>query len=280
MYIKGSDDLSFNLLVDLIHEYTGLCYEDGREKIILDKLLPLVASRGLDSFLDYYYYLKYSSEAPSEWRRVETALAVNETYFWREYDQIQAVADFIIPELQKKNPGRPIRIWHAACATGEEAYSMAITLLERPRYEQGNIEIFATDFNSEALSLARAGVYRSRSFRKIPAEILNKYFRPVEEGRYHLDEVVRRQVQFSHLNLMDDVGMAAMREMDIIFCRNVFIYFSQSSIRKTVENFHRSLRDPGYLLIAAVESLLKVTDLFELAEIGRAFVYEKSRDVR
>jgi chemotaxis protein methyltransferase CheR len=275
MNLTGSSNSSLDLLMDLIHHNTGLYYSNGRKDMVVDKLLPLVADRGLSSFLDYYYLLKYSEDAQAEWRRVETALAVNETYFWREYDQIAAAVNTIIPQLQTLYPHRPIRIWHAACATGEEPYTMAIALLEANQYQFGPIEILATDFNSDAIALARAGVFGARSFRKIPSLIEDKYFKPLDKGRKRVIDSVRSKVRFSHLNLLNQKGMDAMRDFDLIFCRNVFIYFSQQYIRQVVKNFHRSLRNQGFVFVAAAESLLRITTDFEFMEIDGAFVYKK-----
>jgi chemotaxis protein methyltransferase CheR len=275
MSLPESKDMSFKLLIDLIHKQTGLDFRNGRQELAVDKLLPLIADRGLNSFLDYYYLLKYGEDAQGEWRRVESALAVNETYFWREYDQIDAAVKLLIPQIMEMHPNRPVRIWHAACATGEEPYTMAISLLENQPLIKGKVEIVATDSNSEAIALARAGAFGERSFRKIPNYILANYFKVQDSARYRISDEVRGMVQFFHLNLMNQAGMEEMKDFDLIFCRNVFIYFSRLAVGQVVQNFYNSLRDPGYLFVAAAESLLRITTSFDLQEVGKAFVYKK-----
>lgn len=268
-------DSTFSLLRDLIHQRTGAFFDDGKRDTLADKLAPLVAERGLQSFMDYYYLLKYDEEAEVEWQRVQNALAVNETYFWREFDQIRAAAQVLVPQMQRERPGQPVRIWHAACSSGEEPYTMVMALMENGCYIHGPIEIIATDFDSEALAHARAAVYRERSFRATPPEIQQRYFSLTLDGHYRLANSVRERVQFAHLNLVDEAAMRRMRNFDIIFCRNVFIYFSDDVTRRVAEYLYEALNTPGYLFVAASESLLRITTLYELVEVGGAFAYKK-----
>jgi chemotaxis protein methyltransferase CheR len=272
---KPFSDKSLRLLLDLIHERTGLHYENGRVDLVVDKLYPLLLERGMESYLDYYYYLKYEQDVDVEWRRLETALAVNESYFWREYDQFEIVVNRVVPHLQQTQPDRKIRIWHAGCATGEEPYTMVISLYEAGRFFYSPIEVIATDMNIDAIAVARAGIYRKRSFRSIPDRIKQKYFREVETDRYQLSNSIRGLVQFYHLNLMDAEGMSSMNDVDIIFCRNVFIYFSKDSLAKVASYFNKSLRSPGYLFTGSAESLLKITTSFEFTDLDGIPVYKK-----
>jgi chemotaxis protein methyltransferase CheR len=266
------------LLLDLIHARMGLYFENGRRDLAMDKLYPLMADHGTSSVLDYYYLLKYSQEAESEWRRVETALAVNETYFWREFSQIGAVVKHVIPELAQENPGKTIRIWHAACATGEEPYTMVMALLEANLIDKVPVEILASDINNEALAQARAAIYSRRSFRVMDPKIKEKYFIEQPKDRYRLIDTVRERVQFFHLNLMELARIERIGNIDIIFCRNAFIYFSPESIKKVVNSFYKILNRPGYLFVAAAESLLKYGANLELVEIDKAFSYRKNKD--
>ena len=271
------------MLAGLIHDQTGLMFEPARYDFLLDKVSPLAAERSCPTLLDYYYILKYDEKAEEEWLRLQTALAVNETYFWREFDQIRSVVDVIVPKLQKERPELPVRIWHAACATGEEPYTMAIALQEAGRYLYGKIQIYATDFNQTALAQAREGVYRQRSFRSIPADVKERYFIPLRgqhsgehaADRFRLIDSIRERVDFAYLNLLDENSMAGVGGYDIIMCRNAFIYFSDSAVRRVVDHFYQAINDAGYLFVASAESLLRVTNRFALMEIGGAFGYLK-----
>jgi chemotaxis protein methyltransferase CheR len=268
-------DSAFLLLRELIHQHTGNYYENDKDYLLMDKLAPLIAERGFDSALDYYFLLKHNPDMDVEWRKIYSNLAVNESYFWREIDQIQAAAQILVPQLQETSRGKPVRIWHAACASGEEPYTMAIALLEAGRYQYGPIEIIATDYNEEALKQACQGLYRKRSFRSLPPEYLLQYFQHIDKDRYQLVDQVKEKVKFSYLNLMNTDEIEKLGQFDIIFCRNAFIYFSETAIKQVVISFHRSLRELGYLFIASVESLLRITTLFELVEVGDAFAYKK-----
>ena len=127
----GLPDSAFGLLRDLIHERTGLFYDQSKSEVLTDKLSPLVIERGFGSFLDYYYLLKYDPAANQEWKKVIDALSVQETYFWREMDQVRAVADLLVPQHFSTPRAAPLRIWSAACATGEEPLTIAMALQEK-----------------------------------------------------------------------------------------------------------------------------------------------------
>jgi chemotaxis protein methyltransferase CheR len=270
----GLSGSAFTLLRDLIHERTGLFYENGKSDLLIDKLSPLVIERGFSSFLDYYYLLKYDAESDQEWKRVMNALSVQETFFYRESDQTLAVADVLAPQYFSNPKALPLRIWSAACATGEEPLSIAMALNERGWFNNESIEIYATDASPAAIELARRGVYRERSFRSMPQGLREKYFTE-EQGKWRVARDLHARIKWGTANLMNDADVALFARAQIIFCRNVFIYFSDDAIRKTVRRFAESMPEPGYLFIAASESLLRLTTAFQFQEIGGAFVYVK-----
>jgi chemotaxis protein methyltransferase CheR len=270
----GLSASAFTLLRDLIHERTGLFYEDGKNELLTDKLSPLVLERGFGSFLDYYYFLKYDANAAIEWKRVMDALSVQETYFWREMDQVRALVEVIVPQYFSRPQARPLRIWSAACATGEEPLSLAMALNENQWFERAAIEIYASDASPAAIERARRGLYRERSFRSLPDELRDKYFSR-EPGGWQVASTLHRRIKWANVNLMDENSMAIYAAASVIFCRNVFIYFSEKAIRKTVNGFAERMTEPGYLFVAASESLLKLTTRFQFQELGGALVYQK-----
>ncbi len=274
------DPATFRLLQELIHTRYGVYFGEDQRGLLALKLAARLQALGLRSFLDYYYYLKYNAQGESEWSHLAEAITVNETYFWREFDQIAAVAQVLVPQWQAAYPGRTLRIWHAGCASGEEAYTMAIALHEARAFDRGAIEIIGTDINPKSLAQAFKGVYRTRSFRATPPEIQKRYFRPVGSGQWAIREDIRQRVRFFPLNLLDAAQMRRMKPFDVIFCRNVFIYFSSQSVCQVSQWFYESLLDHGYLFLGASESLLKITDRFELVEVGGAFGYRKVREDR
>lgn len=271
----GLSDSAFTLLRDLIHERTGLFYDNGQSDLLTDKLSPLVIERGFNSFLDYYYLLKYDTGAEQEWKRVMDALSVQETFFWREIDQVRALVDVIVPQYVSARRAQPLRIWSAACATGEEPLSIAMALNEAGWFDRAAIEIYASDASRAAIEKARRGVYRERSFRSLPPELRKKYFSEVQGGS-RVAPTLQARIKWATANLIDERAVATFATAPVIFCRNVFIYFSDDMIRKTVRMFAQRMPNPGYLFIAAAESLLRLTTQLQFQEIGGAFVYVKS----
>ncbi|MFZ1506271.1 MAG: CheR family methyltransferase [Anaerolineae bacterium] len=262
----------FILLRDLIHERTGLFFGSDRRDLLADKLSPRVMDCGFESFIDYYYLLKYDTARADEWRRLMDVLAVPETYFWREADHINALVQAIVPAAAQR--GRPLRIWSAACASGEEPLTLALALTEAGWMERLPIEIRASDASEALLDKARAGVFRERSFRALPPALQAKYFEPNGSGWCVAPQILRA-VSWQTANLTVEADVAALATADIIFCRNVFIYFSDAAIARVVNTFYRLMPSPGYLFVGTSESLLRLGTRFELEDIGNTFVYVK-----
>jgi chemotaxis protein methyltransferase CheR len=271
-------DRTLPLLRDLVNAETGMFYDDSRLDFLCDRLSPLAVERGFDSLLDYYYLLRYDESAPSEWVRAIDALSVQETYFWREFDQVQALTSAILPRLMQL--GRdPIRIWSVPCASGEEPLSLAMALNDDGWFERAHIEIHASDASALALRRASAGRYSGRSFRQLPLAQRDKYFDPdpATPGHWVVKPALKARVSsWSRVNVVRPDDAALLARADVIFCRNLFIYFAAQTVRAVVEMFADAMPSPAFLCVGAAESLLRVTSRFELREIGGAYVYEKS----
>lgn len=261
------------ILRDLIHERLGLFYADDQFDQLADRLAPLVVGRGLGSFVDYYYLLKYAAET-DEWLSVMDALAVQETYFWREIDQLRALVDCIVPKLVSALDGKPLRIWSIPCATGEEPLTIAMLLSESGWLNRAPIELVGSDASPRAIARAEQGEYTRRAFRNLPLALREKYFAP-HENSWRVIPALHSRVSYSLVNLMAEEQVVRYASAPVIVCRNVFIYFSDQSIRRVLEVFERSMPSPGYLCVGASESLLRRTKAFELQEIGGAFMYVK-----
>jgi chemotaxis protein methyltransferase CheR len=264
------------LIRDLVHERTGMLYADEKNNLLLEKLSPLVIERGFQSFLDYYYLLKYDSDAEKEWKSVVNAISVQETYFWREMDQVRALVDILIPEWLKSSDKEPLRVWSAACATGEEPLSIAMALNEARWYNRFPIEIDATDVSEGAIAKAKEGLYRERSFRNLPMPLREKYFRKEEHG-WRIDPRIHSRINWHTANLVNRVEIAPYAHRPFIFCRNAFIYFSNEMIRRVVKTFADYANIGAYLFVGVSESLLQTTNDFELIDVGDAFVYKLVR---
>ena len=259
------------MLRDLIHDKTGIFFEDVRLGDLIQKLEPLVQAGGHPSFLDYYYALK--DNRSSEWEQAWESLSVQETYFWREMSQVEALTGIIIPQWFQTH-STPFRIWCAACATGEEPYSIAIALAEAGLTSLP-IEITASDASPLALKKARAAEYRERSFRALPPGLRLKYFKPAGEfSRLYADLLPR--IKFRPANLSESADIAALARVNAIFCRNVFIYFSPHAVRLAVASMAARMPAGGHLFVGATESQLRLTAAFELREVGNAFAYVRT----
>jgi chemotaxis protein methyltransferase CheR len=264
------------ILQELVHERTGLFFDNGRGALFAERMAPLVVERGFRSFLDLYYLLKYDEAGSKQgWRQVLDALSVPETYFWREIDQIKAIVCRVVPELVRRWPRTPLRIWSAPCATGEEPLTIAMALNEAGWFDRAAIEIHAGDGSPAAIARARLGRYRPRSMRVLPEALRDRYFVADGDTFVARAELSRRISSWSVINLMDREEIAPFARSPIVFCRNAFIYFSPRAIRQVVDTLAALMPTPGYLCVGASESLLNVTTAFALQEIDRAFVYAK-----
>lgn len=268
-------DTTFTLLRDLIEERTGLEYPNSRAELLGEKLAERAIDCGFSSFLDYYYLLKYDDKALKEWTYLLDSLSVQETFFWREIDQIKALVDVLVPEYLASKPNQTMRIWSAACATGEEPLTIAMALNEAGWFENASIEIYASDASQSAIDKAINGVYQNRSFRNLPANLKAKYFQKEQDNQWRIIPEIHARINWQIANLMEYSETKKLANASVIFCRNVFIYFSDKAICKTVKEFYNAMESPGYLCVAASESLLKLTNDFELQEIGGAFIYVK-----
>ena len=263
-----------SLIRSLINERIGMFFDNGKSDLLIDKLSPLVIERGFSSYLDYYYLLKYDTSARAEWQNVVNALSVQETYFWREIDQVRALVQTLVPQWHARNSKATLRIWSAACATGEEPLTIAIALNEAGWFDRASIEIVASDASTKAIDRATQGVYRERAFRNLPAPLRARYFEP-DGSCWRVRSDIHSKIKWQVANLMEEDQIAPLAAADFIFCRNVFIYFSENAIGQVVRSFARFLRPPGYLFIGAAESLLRLTTEYNLTEIDDAFVYVK-----
>jgi chemotaxis protein methyltransferase CheR len=269
----GVSRASTRLLRDLIHEKLGLFFDEDRFDQLTDRLAPLVVQRGFASLLDYYYLLKYDPAGDAEWPRLMDALAVNETYFWREIDQVRAIVDIVVPQLAAR--GTPLRIWSIPCATGEEPLTIAMMLDQAGWFSRADIRIVGSDASPAAIEKARGGRYRDRSFRNLPVALRDRYFTRQSDA-WQIDDALHRRVTWSVSNLLDPADVGRWGASDIVFCRNVFIYFSEKSVRRAIDLLARHMPAPAFLCVAASESLLRITTTFELREIGGAFVYVRT----
>ena len=259
------------LLRDLVLERTGIHIDENTSDLFIEKLSGLIADRGFTSLLDYYYLLKYDAEASVEWPKVIDTITVRETFFWREFDQIRLLVASILPRHFKNHAMSPFRIWSAASASGEEPLTIAMAI-DQAGLSGYPIEIVASDVSPAAVRTAREGLYRERSFRNMSSEMREIYF--TRQGdRWKISPYIQKKVTWTIANLTQEDEISTLAASNVIFCRNVFIYFHQDTIRKIVKTFANRILPPGFLFVGAPESLVKLTNDFQLNEMSGAFVY-------
>lgn len=270
-------DEEFRLLRDCIYAHCGI-YFDSDSKYILEKRLSRrLTDLNLPSFHDYYHYLKYNRNKDQELMDIMDVLTTNETYFFRESFQLKAFTDEIIPELirvKSLRGNRSLRIWSAGCSTGEEPYTIAMLLSSIAELRGWNIEIIGTDISQKVLQVARRAVYGKSSFRTTEDQQLRLFFNQQDDG-YKVKDSIREKVTISHLNLFDSNRMVMLGKMDLVFCRNVIIYFDQAAKKRVVESFYNALYDGGFLLLGHSESLMNLTTLFTLRHFKNDMIYQK-----
>jgi chemotaxis protein methyltransferase CheR len=263
-------DGEFVALRDLIRERFGLWYDDQKRFLLLSRLSTRLAKRGFETYDAYVRFLRWDPHREDEWSDLASVLSNNETYFFRERAQLKTLADKIVDELLARSPR--LRVWSAACSSGEEPYSLAMTLLETRKVADPLLSIRATDISPRVLELADKGFYRALSFRATEPAMIQKWFQPQGDG-FVVSDRVKRLVSFGRLNLLEGPRVAAEGPFDAIFCRNVLIYFDKPTQKRVVESFARALRPGGYLFLGHAESLFHLTDLYEPIVGPDAIVY-------
>ena len=270
-------DEEFNLLRDCVYSHCGIFFENDSKYLLEKRLAGRLIALGLTSFRDYYQYLKYNRGKDQELMGIMDILTTNETYFFREEFQLKAFTDEIIPEMlrEKTSSGnRSLRIWSAGCSTGEEPYTIAMLLHDTMDLRGWKIEIVGTDISQRVLHNARRAVYGKSAFRATGEKYVKRFFVEQDDGFKVCDEI-RDLVTFSHFNLFAGNNREMLGKMDLIFCRNVIIYFDQAAKRRVIEFFFNTLHEGGYLLLGHSESLMNVTTQFILRHFRNVMIYQK-----
>lgn len=269
-------DEEFNRFCEFIYRRTGLAYGESKRYFIDRRILDRVEQTGASSVQSYLGLLRFDTSG-RELEEIVNSLTVNETYFWREDHQFACLARSILPEVVgRRRPGRPVRIWSLPCSTGEEPYSIAIWLLENwPEVDSHQIEIFASDIDTNALTAAQRGVYDARSVQKLPARVLDRYFQRLPENRWQIVDSLRDSIEFTRINASDKAQMATMADIDVIFCRNMLIYFDDVSRREVAASLFDCLRPGGFVCLGHSESMSRISPLFDVRRYPDAIVYQR-----
>jgi chemotaxis protein methyltransferase CheR len=268
-------DAQHRMFARLLRDHCGLHFGQESRFLLEKRIARRLRGLELDSFAAYHYLLR--SGPGDELANLVDELTTNETYFFRESGQLEALMTEILPELKlrrRSGASGPVAVWSAGCASGEEPYSVVILALEAGFVPGVDLRVYASDISRRMLRKARLGEYREASFREADPKLREKYF-VEKEGLWRIRDEVKRHVDFVHGNLLDSSKVSLLGTLDVILCRNVIIYFDAESKRRVIQTFWDKLRAGGHLLLGHSESLINLSSSFELRHLSRELVYRR-----
>jgi chemotaxis protein methyltransferase CheR len=263
-------------LCEFLYRRTGMSYGENKRYYIERRVASGMERVGTRSFSAYMSLLR--SGADSE--HLVNSFTVNETYFYREEHQLWCLGRSLLPEIvATRGPGDLVRIWCVPCSTGEEPYSVAIWLLENwPLVDAYNIEIVGSDIDTRVLADALDGNYDDRALARLPPDIVANYFHPLQDDRRRIIQDIRESVKFTTVNLMDPATTSAQGRFDVVFCRNVLIYFDDASRLAATHNLYEALSPGGFICLGHSESMARISDRFQMRRFEDAIVYQRPAD--
>ncbi len=275
----GLTDEEFRILRDYIYRRSGMYFEDSKKFYLEHKLGGRLKELGSRSFSQYFMELQQSGGDTAEVQEIFNTVTTTETCFYRNAPQMQAFLNLVLPEVVGKkfsSGSRRMKIWSAGCSTGEEPYTLAMLVLEAaPSFPSDlRIEIMATDINRNAMSVAERGVYSARAAQRLPVEFKDRYMTPHGDG-FRVNRDVRDMVNFRFFNLANGTRYINFGKMDVVFCRNVLIYFADAARKKAIEDLSRVLNPSSFLFVGYSENALMLSSRFSLVHYnGRPVCYK------
>jgi chemotaxis protein methyltransferase CheR len=270
----------FSVLRDIVYEKAGIYFSDNKAYLLENRLENRLNELSLSTFEDYYYYLRYGDKASEELYSLYDAVTTNETSFFRNPPQLEMLRSILQSEYLNGNKrSEKLRVWSAGCSTGEEPYTIAIIILElmETLREARPFDVFATDISRKALLSAEKAIFNSYAMRNVEGPIKEKYFVKAKNG-YAIKEPLKKFVKFDFVNLNDGDAYRKFGHMDIIFCRNVLIYFDESMKKKVLDHLYAALKAGGHLFLGHSESLYPAWKLLKPIVVPGAILYQKGEE--
>ncbi len=266
---------------DFFYRKIGMHFEENKRYFVDRRLAERARIVGCQTFREYFTLLRLDA-AGRELEQLINLLTVNETYFFREDYQFTSLVDHVLPEVAtRKRPGQAIKIWSLPCSTGEEPYSIAMTVLDRwPPSDTYAIEILGSDIDTRVLNEAKAGRYGERALQRAGRDVRARYFNRIDALTYEIIPELRESIDFAEINLSDKAQMRRYRDYDVIFCRNLLIYFDDVSRREAVESLFEALVPGGFLFLGHSENMSRMSSLFTPRKLGDCIVYQRPLDSR
>lgn len=265
----------FRQLSEFLYRRTGMLFGESKRYYVERRISDRMTALGLSQFAPYFSRLR--ADMDGEIEKLINAFTVNETYFYREEHQLQCLSSDMLNERVAGRAGAaPLRIWSLPCATGEEPYSIAMWLLENwPEVDAHEIEILGSDIDTECIAAARTGEYGARSLMRLTPGLIEKYFEQIADERWRISVDLRNSVQFTPVNLVESADTRRYGTFDVIFCRNVLIYFDDASRRIAAENLFEALAPGGFLCLGHTESMSRISSLFQVRRFADGIVYQR-----
>jgi chemotaxis protein methyltransferase CheR len=275
MAVTTISEPDFEKFREFFYRKTGIQFEPSKRYFVDKRLLERIELTDSGSFRSYFTKLRFEASG-EELQHLTNLMTVNETYFFREEYQFKCLVRSILPDITSRKRDRsPIRVWVIPSSSGEEPYSIALYLLEYwAGIKDWDIEIISSDIDTRILAQARRGLYSERSVQHLPATLLRKYFTQSPAG-YQISDDLRDAVEFTRVNLSERADTRAYRDFDIIFCRNLLIYFDDVSRKAAAETFYDALKPGGYICLGHSESMSRVSSLYKVRKFPDAIVYQK-----
>ena len=266
----------FGKLRDIVYRRTGIAIDEKKYQILGKKIDDLMSKRGYQDFRSFFHDIRFNKDKEL-FQELINLVTVNETYFFRENYQFESLIQDVLPKLHAiRPPEEVIRILCAPSSTGEEPYSIALHLLDEGKLvEERDFEIIGIDIDSAVIQKAREGYFSQRSVQFVPKHLLQKYF--TKEGpRYRIADFIREAVAFENVNVMDKFAMKRLGKFDVIFSRNMLIYFDDKSRKEVAMTFYEMLKPQGYVFLGHAESMNRIVSVFKTVRSGQSIIYQKA----
>jgi chemotaxis protein methyltransferase CheR len=266
----------FQKFREFFYRKTGILFEDTKRYFVDKRLAERIAATKSGNFRTYFTMLRFQAST-DEMQALTNIMTVNETYFFREAYQFDCMVNSMLQEVAaRKKPGQPIRIWSIPCSSGEEPYSIVIYLLEHWKaLDRFDVEILASDIDTKILDTAAEGVFTPRSVQYVSPPLLAKYFMRTSNGHWRINQSLRDSIEFSRVNLHDQQDTHRFQNIDLVFCRNLLIYFNELSRRTAAEFFYNAMNPGAFICLGHSESMSRISDLFTVRKFNDAIVYQK-----
>lgn len=265
----------FDRFRDFFYRKTGIRFEDSKRYFVDKRLIERVKKTNSQSFRDYFTTMRFQASG-EELQQLINIMTVNETYFFRESHQFDCMTNELLDELAHTHNKKELKIWSIPSSTGEEPYSIALYLMEKwPGIANIDVELLSSDIDSSVLEKAKAGIFSERSVQNLDQKLKKKYFTKNADGFYQANDDLRSCVHFSKANLNDQKDMQKYRDIDLIFCRNVLIYFDDASRRSAAEALYDALAPGGFIFLGHSESMSRISSLFKVRKFKDALAYQK-----